>query len=164
VPAWVEANRAHGRLAAWSADEIERLQQVAVDAQARLDTLDRVCLVHSDFNPKNLLVDPSSGAITGLVDWEYAHAGTPHADLGNLLRFETDEPFCRAALAAYRERLPGTSGPVAELLELARAADLFALIELAARERTNPITERAAELLRRTAREQDLAAGRPSWE
>jgi hypothetical protein len=26
---------------------------------------DRVCLVHSDFNPKNLLVDPATRAITG---------------------------------------------------------------------------------------------------
>lgn len=164
LPEWVEANRANGRLASWSAAEFEGLLEVAVDAQARLDTLDRVCLVHSDFNPKNLLVDPATGTITGLVDWEYAHAGMPHADLGNLLRFETDEPFCRAVVTEYRERAPGAAVSGEELLELARSADLFALVELAARERTNRITELAADLLRRTAREQDLAAGRPAWD
>ena len=51
------------------------------------DGVRRVCLVHSDFNPKNLLVDPETARITGLIDWEFAHAGSPYADLGNLLRF-----------------------------------------------------------------------------
>jgi aminoglycoside phosphotransferase (APT) family kinase protein len=57
--------------------------------------------VHGDFNPKNLLVDPESGVVTGLVDWEFAHAGSPYADLGNLLRFERDDPFAQAGLATY---------------------------------------------------------------
>ena len=53
----------------------------------------RCCLVHSDFNPKNLLVDPDTLEVTGLLDWEFAHAGHPYTDLGNLLRFERDPVF-----------------------------------------------------------------------
>lgn len=42
-------------------------------------------LSHGDFNPTNLLVD-ESGRITALLDWEFAHAGGPLSDIGNLLR------------------------------------------------------------------------------
>jgi aminoglycoside phosphotransferase (APT) family kinase protein len=41
-------------------------------------------LVHGDFNPTNILVD--NGKISGVLDWEFAHAGTPYMDIGNLLR------------------------------------------------------------------------------
>ena len=44
----------------WSPAELEGLREVAVDAQALLDTVGRFCLVHSDVNPKNLLVDPDT--------------------------------------------------------------------------------------------------------
>ena len=47
-----------------------------------------MCLVHSDFNAKNILVETATGEVTGLVDWEFAHAGGPFTDLGNLLRFD----------------------------------------------------------------------------
>ena len=42
-----------------------------------LDAVRRTCLVHSDLNPKNLLVDPDTLEVTGLLDWEFAHAGLP---------------------------------------------------------------------------------------
>ncbi len=41
-------------------------------------------LVHGDFNPTNILVD--KGAVTGILDWEFSHAGSPYVDIGNLLR------------------------------------------------------------------------------
>ena len=55
--------------------------------------------MHSDLNPKNLLVDPDTLEVTGLLDWEFAHAGLPVTDLGNLLRFDRDP--------AFAERGPG---------------------------------------------------------
>lgn len=42
------------------------------------------CLVHGDFSPNNILV--SGDKITGVLDWEFSHAGTPFMDIGNLLR------------------------------------------------------------------------------
>ena len=45
-------------------------------------------LTHGDFNASNLLVD-SHGRLTAVLDWEFAHAGDPLMDLGNLLR---DDP------------------------------------------------------------------------
>lgn len=135
--------------------------EIAQDAQALLDTETRVCLCHSDFNPKNLLIDPETGEVTGLLDWEYAHAGMPYADLANLLRFETDEAFCRAVVASYTTHAPVAVRP--DFLELGRAADLFALVDLAARERYTRVQELANILLRTTVSEGNRAAGRPEW-
>ncbi|HEY0619436.1 MAG TPA: phosphotransferase, partial [Kribbella sp.] len=52
------------------ADSMESVLDRAEDLAAT--GVDRACLVHSDFNPKNLLVDPESAEITGLIDWEFA--------------------------------------------------------------------------------------------
>ncbi len=139
----------------WTPEELDGLREVAVEAQALLDTVGRCCLVHSDFNPKNLLVDPDSLAVTGLLDWEYAHAGHPFTDLGNLLRFERDDVFTEAVLEAYVARRGGTA---AEALTLARAADLWALLDLAPRRADNPVAQEADRLLRAIARTRDLGA------
>ncbi|GAB7183807.1 hypothetical protein ATKI12_3638 [Kitasatospora sp. Ki12] len=38
-------------------------------------------LVHGDFGPHNLLLDPVGFTVTGLIDWEFAHRGEPVEDL-----------------------------------------------------------------------------------
>jgi aminoglycoside phosphotransferase (APT) family kinase protein len=158
---WVEDHRESGGFALWSDDDIAGLLDVARGAQDLLDAApDRACLVHSDVNPKNLLVDPSSGEITGLLDWEYAHSGSPYTDIGNLLRFETDEAFCTAVVATFAGHAPAIAP---EFVELGRAIDLIALVDLAAREQRNPVVDQACQLLRQMSRYRNLAAGRPTW-
>lgn len=152
LPGWVEA---HADALAWAVDDLERLRGVAEEAQSVLDDDDRSCLVHSDFNTKNLLVDPDTLEVTGLLDWEFAHAGSPWADLGNLLRFERDEPFVEAVLSSYRSFMPAVPG---DLLDRARAADLFAVVELATRREQNPVATRAHDQLLAVARTGDLHA------
>jgi len=139
----------------WSQTEFERLGEAVTDAQALLDTVDRVCLVHSDVNPKNLMVDPDTLEITGLLDWEFAHAGHPYTDLGNLLRFDRHPAYVEAVLETYTARHGGTP---AEALDLARAADLWALVDLAARRGQNPVADRAHDLLRAISRTGDVHA------
>lgn len=150
LPAWVESRRV--QLHDWSAAEWGGLVEVAHEAQALLDTVGRRCLVHSDLNPKNLLVDPETLTITGVVDWEFAHAGHPSTDLGNVLRFDRAPAYADAVVAAYCERLGGDPERV---VALARAADLWALTELAGRRSDNPVTEQAHALLLEIARERD---------
>ena len=135
--------------------DLPGLAEVAEAAQALLDEEPRTCLVHSDLNPKNLLVDPETFEITGVLDWEFAHAGHPFTDLGNLLRFDRAPAYVDAVLEAYAG-LRGT--PPDRALDLARAADLVALAELASREGANPVATRAAERLRAIARTGDLHA------
>ncbi|MEU0027124.1 phosphotransferase [Streptomyces sp. NPDC006335] len=38
-------------------------------------------LVHGDFGPHNVLLDPATRAVTAVVDWEFAHVGDPLEDL-----------------------------------------------------------------------------------
>lgn len=161
---WVEAHRDAPFFRDLDETEFGRLVEVAGAGQDLLDDyVSRVCLVHSDVNPKNVLVEPDTGAVSGLVDWEYAHAGTPYTDLGNLLRFETDEVFARSVLRAFTAQAPGIA-PGRRSVQLARVADLFALVDLAARGTTNPVVEQARALLRTTAATGDVAAGRPEWQ
>lgn len=152
---WLDAHGRSGPLAEWSPADRDALHGVADRAQDLLDRTTRVCLVHSDFNPKNVLVDTPTGEVTGLLDWEFAHAGNPFADLGNLLRFERRRAFADAVLAVYQEEVVDAPD---DLLERARAADLFALIELASRRDENPVAERAHDLLLAIARTGDLHA------
>jgi aminoglycoside phosphotransferase (APT) family kinase protein len=118
------------------------------------DGVDRVCLVHSDFNPKNLLVDPETVRITGLIDWEFAHAGSPYADLGNLLRFCEDQVLAGAVL--HKLRWLGE-----DLVGLGRAADLWALLDLASRAEQHEVAASAHRLVIRMADTRTLAGGRP---
>ncbi len=121
------------------------------------DGVRRVCLVHSDFNPKNLLVDPETARITGLIDWEFAHAGSPYADLGNLLRFSEDQVLAGAVLDELREMDLGE-----RLVDLGRAADLWALLDLAERAAEHEVAAAAHRLVSRMADTGTLAGGRPA--
>jgi len=149
---WVDA---HEAALALDPDELDGVRVAAAAAQADLDTVERVCLVHSDVNPKNLLVDPESLDVTGLVDWEYAHAGSPYSDLGNLLRFDREPAFVDGVLGEYAARLDVDAQ---RALDLARAADLFALVELASRRGQNPVADLAHARLRSIGRERDRHA------
>jgi aminoglycoside phosphotransferase (APT) family kinase protein len=143
----------HAAALGWEPSLATRLLELAGRAQDLLDSISRTCLVHSDVNPKNLLLDPATLEVTGLVDWEFAHSGCPVEDLGNLLRFDRSPAYADAVLSAWCERR-GTDPR--ETLELARAADLWALIDLAARRGQNPVADRAHELLVAIARTGDL--------
>lgn len=145
----------HAAALGWDAPVLARLRAVAEDAQDLLDTVGRTCLVHSDVNPKNILLDPTTLEVTGLLDWEFAHSGHPFTDLGNLLRFERQPSYVEAVLGAWCERRGGTPD---EALGLARAADLWALVDLAARAGDNPVADRAAALLLAIAEAGDLHA------
>lgn len=161
--AWVEHQRRESALADWPHKAYEGLRAVAGTAQELLDEVERASLVHSDFNPKNLLVDPTTGALTGLLDWEFAHAGTPMADLGNLLRFDRDPLFVDEVVDGYLKvagHLDGFdgAGDRERLLDLARAADLLALVLLAGMRGENRVTDQADAQLRAVAATGDLHA------
>jgi aminoglycoside phosphotransferase (APT) family kinase protein len=145
----------HAAALGWDAALLDGLRRVAAEAQDLLDTVGRTCLVHSDLNPKNLLVDPDTLAVTGVLDWEFAHSGHPFTDLGNLLRFDRAPHFAEAVLSAWCERRGGTPG---EAQDLARAADLWALVDLASRVGDNPVADRAHAHLSAIARTADLHA------
>jgi aminoglycoside phosphotransferase (APT) family kinase protein len=68
-----------------------RVHHLVWSQAPRLAHLDHApCLVHGDCNKRNLLVRPSAGrwTVAALLDWEFAIAGSPLADLGSFLRYE----------------------------------------------------------------------------
>ena len=115
-------------------------------------------LVHGDLNAKNLLLATTENdqvVVTGVLDWEFAHAGSPWADLGNLLREQRSPAYVEAVLDTVAAR----RGVPADLaLDLARAADLVAVVELATRRGSNPVSDAAHERLLVMVRARDLHA------
>lgn len=167
LPDWVDTHAPRLVEAGWSDGEVTGLRTVAERAAVDLDGA-APCLVHSDLNPKNVLVDPATLHVTGVLDWEFAHAGHPATDLGNLLRFDREPAYVEGVLDGWfagSGAAPG-GGPdrAAQVPErhratdLARAADLVALIELAARVQTNPVVRQARAHLRAIARTGDVNA------
>ncbi len=137
---WVERHLPALQARGWSEADLVRLGELAERAQAALDIVGRTSLVHSDLNPKNLLFDPETLAVTGVLDWEFTHSGHPFTDLGNVVRFEREPAYLDGVLSAWESRR-GTAAD--EALDLARAADLMALVDLAARSGANPVATRA---------------------
>jgi fructokinase len=90
-------------------------------------------LVHSDYNPKNAMVRESEDGwqVTSVLDWEFAFAGSPLADVGNLLRFADDYPPRFEAgvidgLGGSGTELPPSWRAIAMLLDCVAQADLMA--------------------------------------
>jgi aminoglycoside phosphotransferase (APT) family kinase protein len=155
---WLATHAGESWFAALPAADQDALRRVARRAAALTRRRPgRTALVHADFNPKNLLVDPATGGVTGVVDWEFAYAGSPLGDVGNLLRFEADPDFTHTVAESYSCRAPDVPE---DWVEVARALDLFALVELAARRTASPVVDAARTLLQATARTGTLAADR----
>jgi fructokinase len=104
-------------------------------------------LVHSDYNPKNLLVaraapGPGGGrgpgdsgggwSVTAVLDWEFAFSGSPLHDVGNMLRFTGEIPPAFAAAFTGGFRDAGGDLPP-DWREVSRALDLYALADLLTR-------------------------------
>jgi aminoglycoside phosphotransferase (APT) family kinase protein len=157
---WAAHHRETGRLASWAERDWAGLRDLVARAQDLLDTdagpgPGRAVLVHGDLNPKNILVDPRAAVVTGLVDWEFAHAGSVHTDLGNFTRFERDDRLVAPLVEGFVDAAPGHAQPS---LEHGRAVDLWATIELAGRTSPNAVAELASRLLLEQARTGDLSA------
>lgn len=117
----------------------------AIDDQARL--------VHSDANPKNILVSTVRGSwrVDAVLDWEFSYSGCPYADAANMLRFGTTYPAgfrdgFRTSFAAYQ---PADLPLVEHWLYLGHVHDMFALSELATRPPGHPIADQATDQMRR---------------
>ncbi|WP_285102414.1 phosphotransferase [Promicromonospora sp. MEB111] len=157
LPDWVDAHAPGLTAGGWSDGEVAGLRKVAERAGVDREGA-TPCLVHSDLNPKNVLVDPATLQVTGVLDWEFAHAGHPATDLGNLLRFDREPPYVEGVLDGWSAGVGADGSDRRRALHLARSADLVALIELAARAETNPVVRQARAHLRAIARTGDVHA------
>jgi aminoglycoside phosphotransferase (APT) family kinase protein len=66
-------------------------------------------LVHGDYRLDNVILDPSSGAVAAVLDWELTTLGDPLADLGLLLVYWVEPGEQDLALPAPPTLAPGFS-------------------------------------------------------
>jgi aminoglycoside phosphotransferase (APT) family kinase protein len=102
----------------------------------RLDAwLKKPCLTHADFNGSNILVkktDAGAWTLAAILDWEFAFAGSPAFDFGNLLRPPVGDAkgFVEGLTAAYKK----AGGTLPEgWRQIARMADLYSWADFLAR-------------------------------
>lgn len=91
------------------------------------------CLVHGDYNPRNLLVSQKncSGGknwcVSAVLDWEFAHAGTVLFDIGNMLRNQHKYPQLQSRFISGFTEAGGELRP--DWQQLSRFIDLNNLLE-----------------------------------
>jgi aminoglycoside phosphotransferase (APT) family kinase protein len=106
-------------------------------------------LVHSDYNGKNLLAVARDGlwTVSAVLDWEFAFSGSPLADIGNMLRFDEEQPdgFAAGFIAGYEE----AAGPLPPgWREISEALDLYALADFLTRPPGHRYVGKAVTLLK----------------
>jgi aminoglycoside phosphotransferase (APT) family kinase protein len=128
-------------------------------------TLDLVAgeaaLVHADFNGTNLVV--ADGAVVAVLDWEFAFAGPPLADVGNMLRRQERLPpafvdgFAAGSEAAGGAWPPGWRSIAATLDALA----LLDVLDRGARGEHGPMYGEACALIEEAVARGELAPPAP---
>jgi len=138
------------------ADVADRAQALMGRCAPRLAEIEHeACLVHGDFNRRNLLVRETSGrwSVAAVLDWEFAVAGSPLADLGNFLRYEKRaQPLAEPHFSTGFAHAGGVLPP--DWRELARILDLAAIAESLASDRLPEVyVPELVELVRATIEE-----------
>ena len=107
----------------------QRLWSFVTEHEGMLGAVeDHAMLVHGDFNGLNVIVRTERGRpeVAALIDWEYAHSGTPLVDLGSMLRCSPDNAapwFEDELIRGYREEggiLPENWRQVSRIVDLVK--------------------------------------------
>lgn len=79
---------------------IDKINKIVEKNKQVLNELDKdIRLVHGDFQVTNILV--KDGNLSGILDWEFAMAGHPIADIGQFFRYE--EYFNNKLIQSFQE-------------------------------------------------------------
>ncbi|WP_422048376.1 phosphotransferase [Shimia sp.] len=134
----------------FTSSEIERWEAPCTQNFEILAPLNQISrLVHSDMNPKNIIVDRVDGGwkLKAFIDWEFAHSGCPYADVGNFCRFASEYPkgFLRSFVKAFEDAAPLITE---DWQKQARVLDMIALSDLASRPVGHVVGDKAEALIR----------------
>jgi len=88
IEQYLSQERVRQQLGAIQTEQLE--QFVSSNAEYLTEMAETPSLVHSDFKGINILVRQHSQRwkVAAVLDWEFAFAGTPLLDIGNMLRYE----------------------------------------------------------------------------
>jgi fructokinase len=139
-------SRAHDRLGAELTQQLWK-RILIEDAACDCDRA-RSCLVHFDFNPKNLLVRSGLDAwsVAAVLDWEFAASADPLFDVGNFLRHRADYPtdLVEGFISGYQSNAPWITP---DWLRRARFLDLSSQLENLSSPQDKPNGHRIARTL-----------------
>ena len=85
VPKWQGQLHSYESVAGYHADDLGPHGDIVDWLFARQPPRGRVGLIHGDYHAANAIVDPVTGMIKAIVDWELATLGDPFIDLATLL-------------------------------------------------------------------------------
>ena len=123
----------------------ERLTHVVRERVPLLNALpDRAALVHGDYKPQNLLLRRDTNGrweMAAVLDWEFAFAGPPLFDIGQLLRYRATLPQKYTTGAVQGYIAAGGTLPD-EWPRLTRLLDLMNLLGFLERPEANDATVR----------------------
>ena len=70
--------------------EIPLVEEVAARLEKSVPPQGPATIVHGDYRLDNVIVDPSTGSVLAVLDWELCTLGDPMADVGMLLMYWTE--------------------------------------------------------------------------
>ncbi len=108
---------------------VEKINNIIKKNEKILTKLDEdIRLVHGDFQGTNILI--KDGKLAGLLDWEFAMAGHPLADIGQFFRYE--ECFNSKLIKAFEEEYNKNSSYklMKDWYKISKIRDLVNLIQL----------------------------------
>jgi len=85
-----QLRRWHGQLEKGRTRELPVLDEVHARLSAARPAQGAVSIVHGDYRLDNAMVDPETGAVQAVLDWELTTLGDPLADVGLLLVYWTE--------------------------------------------------------------------------
>jgi aminoglycoside phosphotransferase (APT) family kinase protein len=124
----LDAGRAREVLRACGAmlRRIHQLDVAGIPGAASGPAIAGQVLVHGDYGPNNVLLDPASLEITAVLDWEWAHVGDPVEDLAWCewvvrMHHPGDVSLLAEFFGAYRGPVPSWRARQAVMLERCRS-------------------------------------------
>lgn len=85
-----QLRRWHGQLAKSRTRDLPLLDEVHRRLEADVPAQGPAAIVHGDYRLDNVIVDPRTGAIQAVLDWELTTLGDPRADVGLLQVYWTE--------------------------------------------------------------------------
>lgn len=119
-------------------DVAEQIERVVQDNKAELHEMDRAAaLTHGDFRPTNLIIQ--QGRVSSIIDWEFAMAGHPIADIAQFFRYENQfSPRLKEAFIDAYQDISGNKLPE-QWEQIGGLRDMVNLLQMIGTEDEQPV-------------------------